>query len=97
MDVGTADLTRLNLWQIGVNDKEPSLEDVVKYNDNKIDLGPARAQMEGMQKKLDNIVNVRNFDTEHLTQESNDAWLGHTANMCCIDYTDTVCNSPCWV
>lgn len=83
--------------EIEPNDKEPSLEDVVKFNDKKIDLGPARAQMEGMQKKLDKIVNMRNFDTEHLTKESNDAWLGHTGNMCCKNYMDTVCNSPCWV
>ena len=90
-------LRRPGSEEIGPDDKEPSLEDVVKYNDKKIDLGPARAQMEGMQKKLDQIVNVRNFDTEHLTRESNSAWLGHTANMCCRDYMDTVCNSPCWV
>ena len=83
--------------QIGSNDKYPSLEDIVTYNDKKIDLAPARAQMEGMQKKLDQIVNVRNFDTEHLTKDSNDAWLGHTSNMCCKNYMDTVCNEPCWV
>ena len=92
-------LRRPGSEEIGPNDKDPSLEDIIEYNEWKHskeeDLGPARARMEGMQSKLDKIVNVRNFHTEHLTQDSNDAWLGHTSNICCKDYLDTECSSPC--
>ena len=58
---------------IGPADHAPSLEDVVRFNDKQEDLAPAHARMKGLQKKLDQIVNKRNFDTEHLTQARNQA------------------------
>ena len=58
---------------IGPADHAPSLEDIVRFNDKQEDLAPAHARMKGLQKKLDQIVNKRNFDTEHLTQARDQA------------------------
>jgi hypothetical protein len=45
--------------------------------------------------QLDVIRNPRNLDTEDLTSETNDDWMGQTANLCCVNMYDTVCNQPC--
>eukprot|EP00293_Proteomonas_sulcata_P000548 CAMPEP_0184315970 /NCGR_PEP_ID=MMETSP1049-20130417/86990_1 /TAXON_ID=77928 /ORGANISM="Proteomonas sulcata, Strain CCMP704" /LENGTH=219 /DNA_ID=CAMNT_0026634739 /DNA_START=27 /DNA_END=686 /DNA_ORIENTATION=- len=82
---------------VGNNQQEPSMEDVIEFNSRPEHLGKARAQMRGLQKQLDKVVNHRNFDTEHLTPDSNKYWLDATRDMCCKDMFDTECNSPCWV
>ncbi len=45
--------------------------------------------------QLNVIKNPRNLDTEDLTSETSDDWLGQTANLCCANMYDTVCNQPC--
>jgi len=78
--------------------KFPSLEDVIEFNGKKhqnIDLHKAKEKMAGLQKELKKIVNHRNLDTEHLTEDSNNLWMSMTANLCCKDEADTDCVSPC--
>ncbi|EKX36999.1 hypothetical protein GUITHDRAFT_155089 [Guillardia theta CCMP2712] len=88
-------LRRPGSEEVSADDKEPSLEDVIAFNSQPEDLDVARRRMRGLQNQLDGIVNHRNFDSEHLTQETNDFWMAHTHNLCCRDFMDTECSSPC--
>jgi len=86
--------------EVANNGQYPALEDVVAFNgrkDQNIDMEAAKSKMATLQKALDKVVNHRNMDTEHLTQDSNDLWMAHTRPLCCVDQFDTACNTPCWI